>query len=358
MRKADYRLYGLTLYLAAPLASTFASSLAWLIIRLGENSPIAPWRLLFLLEGFPSVFIAVFAWNIIPDSPQTASYLTHREKKVARLRLRHDKPNVDRGKAAVEGSHHSPAKRGLDPRDALSAFADPVAWLTAVMFFLANMAYASLPVFLPTILTSMGHSAESAQALAAPPYLVAFLLVLATAHASDSMRARAPLLIAHALASAAGYGILAFADSRFLHLEPGSMVRYLAVYPAAAGFFNVVVLTIAWTINNQRTESQQGGGFVLMQLIGQCGPLVGTRLYPDVDAPYYTRGMTVCAGAMLGVALLAGVLRWWLGRLNRRLEREEDEGRRAGVEGPEEEEGLVGGPGRGARRMERFRYML
>ncbi len=327
-----------------------------MIIKLGEAGPIAPWRLLFLLEGFPSVFVAALAWNIIPDSPETAKYLTPRERKVARLRLRHGKSTPRRaGKAASEDARAT-GRGGLNSRDVLSAFGDPVAWLTAMMFFLANMAYSSLPVFLPTILTSMGHSALSAQALAAPPYLAAFLIVLASAHASDAMRARAPLIIAHALASAAGYGVLALADSRLFHLEPGSILRYLAVYPAAVGFFNVVVLIIAWSINNQRNESRQGGGFALLQVVGQCGPLIGTRLYPDTDGPYYTRGMSVCAGAMLGVALLAVLLRWWLARLNRRLDREENEARQPGADDAEEE-GLVGGFSRvGAR--DNFRYML
>ncbi|KAH8889763.1 MFS general substrate transporter [Thozetella sp. PMI_491] len=344
---------------AAPLATSFASSLSWLIIKLGEVSPIAPWRLLFLLEGFPSVFIAVFAWSVIPDSPQTARYLTAREKKVARLRLRHDKPTTGRSKAGAEGGRYATAKRrGIDTRDALRVFTDPAAWLTAIMFFLTNMAYSSLPVFLPTILTSMGHSADSAQGLAAPPYLAAFLIVLATAQASDGMRARAPLLIAHALASAAGYGVLALAKTNILHLEPGSIVRYLAVYPAAIGFFNVVVLTIAWNINNQRTESRQGSGFALLQIVGQCGPLVGTRLYPDVDAPYYATGMTVCACAMLGVAFLACVLRWWLSRANRKLDLEEKENELEGHEETGEEDGLVTGPARRYSNRDRFRYML
>src|SRR5439155_26280091 len=46
---------------AAPLATSFASSLAWVITKLGEGGEVAPWRLLFLIEGFPSVFVAVFA---------------------------------------------------------------------------------------------------------------------------------------------------------------------------------------------------------------------------------------------------------------------------------------------------------
>jgi hypothetical protein len=297
------------------------------------------------------------AWNVIPDSPQTAPYLTAREKKIARLRLRHEKTHPHkRGHKPESPALERGNGNGLNFRDVLSVFGDPVAWITAAMFFLTNMAYSSLPVFLPTILTAMGYDTLSAQALAAPPYVASFLIVLATAHASDRMRARAPLIIAHALASAAGYGLLALSDTKWLHLEAGSMVRYLAVYPAAIGFFNVVVLTIAWNINNQRSQSQQGAGFVLLQVVGQCGPLVGTRLYPDSDAPYYESGMRACAIAMLGVALLAAALRWWLGRLNRGLQAEE--GVDDGAEGETaEEEALVAGRGR-RKHAERFRYML
>ncbi|KAJ9148985.1 Nicotinamide mononucleotide permease [Pleurostoma richardsiae] len=338
---------------AAPLATSFASSLAWLIIKLGENGPITPWRLLFLVEGFPSVVIAVVAWSVIPDSPQTASYLTQREKKVARLRLRHEKERPRRGMGEKTDSSNS-STEGLKARDVLAVWRDPVAWLTAAMFFLTNMAYSSLPVFLPTILTEMGHDALSAQALAAPPYLISFIVVLATAHVSDAMRSRAALIAISALASAAGYGVLALSRVPFLHLSAGSMVRYLAVYPAAIGFFNVVVLTIAWSINNQRGESRQGGGFALLQVVGQCGPLVGTRLYPESDAPFYEGGMRACAVAMLGVAGIALGLRWYLARMNRRLDTEE----REQPEAAGEEEGLVRSRGTVARGEERFRYML
>lgn len=294
------------------------------------------------------MIIAVIAWNVIPDSPQTAPYLTQREKKVARLRLGGERPKRKGGEHGAGAS----AER-LKTRDVLAVFRDPVAWITASMFFLTNMAYSSLPVFLPTILTEMGHDVLTAQALAAPPYLAAFVIVLATAHLSDAMRARTPLIVFHALASAGGYGVLAL--SRPLGLEAGSMIRYLAVYPAAIGFFNVVVLTIAWSINNQEGASRQGGGFALLQVVGQCGPLVGTHLYPERDRPFYEGGMRACAVAMLIVACLALALRFYLIRLNRRLDAAVDEN------GDEraEQQGLVTGTGTGARQTsESFRFML
>lgn len=329
------------------MSTSFASTLAWVIVKFAKLGPIAPWRLLFLVEGFPSVVVSVIAWNVIPDSPQTASYLTKRERKVARLRLR----NESSSSGSSEPVRAGPAS-GLKIKEVFAVLIDPIAWITASMFFLTNMAYSSLPVFLPKILLDMGHDSLSAQALSAPPYLIAFVLVLFTAHMSDRLQARTVPLVFHALLSAFGYAVLAFGAS--LRLAP--WIRYFAVYPAAIGFFNVVTLIITWTINNQASESRQGGGFALMQLVGQCGPLVGTRLYPEREGPYYTRGMQACAWAMLAVALLALTLRFYLQWKNRRFDRAEAD--KGAESAPVEEEGLVGHYKRRRSAVEAFRYMI
>ncbi|TGJ83043.1 hypothetical protein E0Z10_g5698 [Xylaria hypoxylon] len=325
---------------AAPLASAFAGFLAWLILWVGKNLPIASWRLLFLLEGFPSIIVATIAWNVISDSPETTSYLSPRERKIALLRLRHDKVQQhSHGRSASPSSSSTHKNKplsstsGLKLKDVLAAFKDPKAWLTAFMFFLANMAYSTLPAFLPTILRDMGHSELQAEALSVPPNLLAFGIVLITAHVSDRVQSRSLFIAVHALISASGYLILALARPAGGFISP--TLRYIAVYPAAVGFFSVVVLIIAWSINNQPGESQRGGGFALLQVVGQCGPLLGAQLYPDRDAPFFETGMWACAAAMFGVAVLAVVLRLYLAWLNRKLD--EDEG--MGVD--EEVQGLV-----------------
>lgn len=323
---------------AAPLATSFASALAWAILKLGENGPIAPWRLLFLVEGFPSVIVSVVAWHVIPDGPAKAKYLTARERKVARLRLRRRQ-----GESASKG--------GLKWREVLETILDPKAYLTAFMFFFTNMAFSSMPVFLPVIIRSMGHSSVVSQALSAPPYLMSFFVVILTAYLSDRLRSRSTFVIFHALFSCSGYLVLALAERFGL----GVWWRYAAIYPAAIGFFSVITIVITWSINNQESESKQGAGFAMLQLVGQCGPLVGTRLYPDADAPYYTRGMAGCAGAMVVVATLAIILRFYLSRKNRNNEMQNGVGY---VEvDKEEEDTLVGG---NARKdvSRKFEYML
>ncbi|KAK2624529.1 hypothetical protein QTJ16_006479 [Diplocarpon rosae] len=292
---------------AAPLATSFASTLAWAIIKVGGHGPIAPWRLLFLLEGFPSVLVAVVAWKRIPDGPSTAFFLTPRERKVARLRLRQSR---DLGVASD--------KHGLNVREMLSTIVDPKSYLTAFMLFFTNMAFSSMPVFLPTIIHEMGHTVLASQVLSAPPYLLSFVIVILTAYLSDRLRNRSYFVIFHALLSACGYALMAVAN----HYGLGPWWRYAAIYPAAIGFFSVITIILTWTINNQESQSKQGTGFAIVQLIGQCGPLVGTRLYPEEEAPLYIKGMTVCACAMVLVALLSAGLRLYLARLNDRAMRE------------------------------------
>ena len=124
----------------------------------------------------------------------------------------------------------------------------------------------------------------------------------------------------------------------------------MGVYPAAAGFFSAITLILTWTINNQDSDSKRGTGVVMLNLLGQLGPLVGTRLYPDSDKPYYVKGMAVCSVFMFIVALLA----WWLRRL---LVREnEKQTQLEEVLGKGEDEALV--DEEGSRTKARFVYIL
>lgn len=101
---------------AAPLANTFAGALAYAITN--GHSSIANWRLLFLVEGIPTILAAPLAWFFLPDSPTTAKFLTEEEKEVARAR-------VLRQHGHSEGHKISLKEIGLTLLDAK-------AWFTAV----------------------------------------------------------------------------------------------------------------------------------------------------------------------------------------------------------------------------------
>jgi hypothetical protein len=159
----------------------------------------------------------------------------------------------------------------------------------------------------------MGHPPTATQLLLLPPYLLSFLILLLTSYLSDRFSTRSIPLITHCLLASTGYLVLALAPT--LDLSPTT--RYLALFPTTVGFFSAITMIITWNLNNQRSGTAKGVATTIMNVVGQCGPLLGTRLYPEVDGPFYTKGMAVCAGFMLWSSLLAWGLRWWLARWNR-----------------------------------------
>ena len=326
---------------ASPLSSAFAGVLAWLITKLAGHSPFSPWRLLFLLEGFPSMLVAVWAWSFVPDGPGAVKWLTPRQRKVAVLRLRQEKEDDE-----DEDDDRPGRKAGVNLTEVLQAVKDPKCYITAFMMFSSNVAFGSIPVFLPTIVRDMGFESITAQGLTAPPYLVAFFVVITTAYYSDRLQTRSTFIILHSLLAALGYttiAVLGYRKSRH------TLVRYLALYPAIAGFFSSITVIIAWTINNQESDSKKGTGMAILNVIGQFGPLVGTSIFPDEEGPWYVKGMATCAGSMVMVAVLAGVLRWVLMRENKRARRGKRGGAYAGI--PLDEGGRAG-----ERRV--FEFML
>jgi hypothetical protein len=60
--------------------------LAYGITSGAHDESIAPWRLLFLVEGIPVLLMGVIAFFFLPDSPETARFLTAEEKLVAKAR--------------------------------------------------------------------------------------------------------------------------------------------------------------------------------------------------------------------------------------------------------------------------------
>lgn len=268
------------------------------------------------------MFVAVWAWGFVPDGPGSITWLTSRQRKVAILRLRQEKEDDE------DEDYETKKRSGVNVTEVCQTLCDPKCYLTAFMMFSCNVAFGSIPVFLPTIVRDMGFENITAQGLTAPPYLVAFFVVIATAYYSDRLQSRSLFIIAHALLAAVGYStiaILGYLKSSY------TLVRYLALYPAIAGFFSSVTVIITWTINNQESDSKKGTGMAILNVIGQFGPLVGTSIFPDEEGPWYVKGLTICAVFMVVVAILAGVLRWVLIRENRKAQEGRGGGLYAGV---------------------------
>lgn len=161
----------------------------------------------------------------------------------------------------------------------------------------------------------MGFTSIRAQGLSAPPYVLSFFVVVTVSFLSDRVGDRSLFLIPLAIIGGTGYLILALAHA--------TAVRYFAIYLVAAGIFPCIGLMLPWTANSHSSDSKRGAGFFLLNVIGQCGPFLGTRLYPTAQGPYYVKGMGVCCAFTWFAALVALGLRMWLRRENRRKDARE-----------------------------------
>lgn len=102
---------------AAPLANTFAGALAYGITS--GNPGLAKWRVLFLVEGLPTIAMAVITWLFLPDSPEKARFLSEDEKELVRAR------GVRQAGAATRVG-------GLDWKQFMQGFLDPKGWILGV----------------------------------------------------------------------------------------------------------------------------------------------------------------------------------------------------------------------------------
>ncbi|KAK2616182.1 hypothetical protein QQS21_000814 [Conoideocrella luteorostrata] len=280
----------------APLATCFAGALAYGITS--GHSRLANWRLLFLVEGIPVLIMAVVSYFAMPNSAHDAWFLTEDEKRIALARQ-------------VRQVGKEKRLGGLNWRETFLTLLDVKAWLTALMYFSCNVSYASLPVFLPTILKDMGFSGLDAQGLSAPPYLASFFVTIATTFIADRTQQRGLMVISLAILAGAGYIMLAVTST--------TAVRYAGVFLAAAGVFPTIANILPWVLNNQGSDERRGAGIVIMNIVGQCGPLLGTRVYPQSERPDYVKGHSICAAFMFFVAILAIILRAILMWENRKL---------------------------------------
>lgn len=287
------------------LANAYGGALGYAITQI--KSHIEPWRILFLIEGLPTFIMAAVAWFGFPDDIESAGFLTDREKRVV-------KQMVSRNQTADVENH-----TGLRVRDFLAAFQDWRSYLTGLMYFGCNVSFASLPLFVPTIISEIGSfSRLQANGLSAPPYLLTFILILIFSFISDRVRMRGPFVCFFSIVAAIGFLLLATTEA--------AAPRYLGVYLAITIFISVAIL-IPWVSNTHNTESKRAGGFAIFATFGQAGPLVGTNIFPSREAPYYRKGSWVSFAFCLLVAVGSAIFSFLLYRENRRLDKAQlDEG--------------------------------
>lgn len=110
---------------------------------------------------------------------------------------------------------------------------------------------------------------------------------------------RGPFVVLTSMIAAVGFIINATTET--------SAPRYASTFLSVIIFASVALL-LAWTANINATESKRGGAYAIIYTIGQCGPVLGTNVFPSSDEPLYRKGMWISAAMCLMVAGVATCL--------------------------------------------------
>ncbi|TVY78091.1 High-affinity nicotinic acid transporter [Fusarium oxysporum f. sp. cubense] len=282
----------------SPLANTFASSLAYGITHI--KGSLAPWRLLFIIEGAPTIAFAPVVYFFLIDSPATAKFLTEEERYFAVQR--------------VQGPDG--AKKNVNWRQIIAGILDYKNYVHSIIHFCCNFSFAALSNFLPTIVSAMGYSSINAQGLTAPAYFTAFLLCMGAAFFSDRCGNRGFVVAGFAAMATVGYGLLAGIQD--IH-RPGP--RYAGVWLAACGIFPALCINITWLLNNQGRDSKKGAGLAITLIIGQCSSLLSSYMFPKEDSPFFVNGCAIGCGMSGAIVILALFMHFALERENKRNEK-------------------------------------
>ncbi|KAL8707524.1 MAG: hypothetical protein Q9220_007466 [cf. Caloplaca sp. 1 TL-2023] len=158
----------------------------------------------------------------------------------------------------------------------------------------------------------MGFSSINAQGLTAPPFFLSFLVTIFSVYVADKTQQRGATVMVMSTIGFIGYVLLAACET--------VGVRYFGVFLAAAGIFPSIANILPWVLNNQGSDTRRGTGIAILNIIGQCGPLLGTNIFPKSEAPRYKKGMWVSAAFTIFTGFLALGLRTLLIWENKKLD--------------------------------------
>lgn len=284
-------------------AHAYAGVLAYGILQLRGNGGLTGWQWLFLIEGIPTVIVAVVAFFYLPASPSTWSIFTEEEKLLAIERLNEDGETIN---------HHI-TLGDLDAsnkKQALKALTDWKVWMYMAMFFSGSVPNTSISNFLPSIVKGMGYDDKlSANLMSAPPYVGAVFVMVAGAYSSDRRKDRAFHAIAGACICMIGYIVLTVCTKR--------PELYTGVCIAVAGIFVINPIVNAWLTSNIAPDMKKGVATAMAVSANNSAGLLGSNIYRHSDAPRYLRGHVINLVFIVVFICLALTQRYLLQRANK-----------------------------------------
>jgi D-galactonate transporter len=249
----------------------------WILSNAEGWHALHAWQWLFLLEGIPPVLVGLCAWWYLPDSPQTAKWLSEHEKAVVLREL----------EAAPSSKSHQISHFG-------AALRNWRVYVCAFGYFTITWAGSVLNFWAPSVIRQAGVANPfHIGLLSAVPYFIGAIGMLVVSRHSDARNERRLHFASCALVSAAGAVLLGAAHSTF-----GPAITGLAL--VAIGYLTCTA--IFWTIPATfLSGTASAGSIALISSIGQLGSLTAPTAIGSLTA--FTH--SISAGSYLAAFVLA-----------------------------------------------------
>jgi len=280
---------------AATVAGAFGGVLAYFIEKLNGIGGLHGWQWIFCLEGLATIIMAFAAFFLMYDYPDTASFLTDKERCNILGLLKKDSQDL--------ATHY-------DFAFIVQSLTDYKTFLQAFIFTGLAVPVLTMSLFIPTIINELGFSAATAQLLSVPPYAAGCICTVLVGIYSDLHKLRGPYVIAGAFVSLVGFIVL---DTQ---TNPG--VSYAGAVLAAVGAFPTIAVDIAWVSSNAGGDLKRGVAIATATGVANLGAVCSSFIY--FDPPRFHVGHGTLMGWLSLSILLSAFAMWDYNRINKQKE--------------------------------------
>ncbi|KAF9110197.1 hypothetical protein BGX27_006663 [Mortierella sp. AM989] len=297
-RRCEHALRVAVFFSAATVAGAFGGLLAYGISQLDGVGGLHAWQWIFIIEGLPTIICAAVAYFLLPDFPETSTFLTPEEKALTIKRLK-----IDVGPAT---------DTKFSWLQVWAVFKDWKIYFYMIIGFLHAISLMSLSLFVPSITLGFGFDHVTTQIMTAPIYVIACICTILMGFSSDRFQERGYHGSLAVGLAAIGYLLLVMTR------ESSTAARYISLIICTCGVYSFTPVFLSWPSSNIGGHTKRGVAIAAIISFAQIGGVIAGQLYRNDDAPHYVRANAICAGLLTLDVLIILAFKILLRRENKR----------------------------------------
>ncbi|CCH44602.1 putative membrane protein [Wickerhamomyces ciferrii] len=330
--RSELQLRQAMFYSAASIAGAFSGLLAFAIAKMHGTGGYEGWRWIFILEGLLTVIVAFVVYFIMPDYPDTAKFLTPRERKFVLWRLAND--NTIKNDEIEVHSESTTSSRRFAPdlgifnekehditmkQAFFTSVKDWQIYFHILNFFAICVPTYAVALFLPSVVKNMGYSSSRAQLMTIPIYITASISAIIQGYFSDKFSIRSLFICGNLLLVIIGFIM------NIVGQETGTPgVIYAGCFLAVLGLYSSFPGCTTWCANNLANSRKRAIAMAIQIGIGNFGGAFSSNFY---KTGAYTMGHGLSLGfAAMGI-VSSTVLVLNYKRINKKREKDLSNGK-------------------------------